>query len=118
MDDLNIQQERALERRKLTTSIGVYDVNQSVQLGTLVNIHGGGLMLVGAAELVESDHVYQLELRLPQDLAGSSSLFLGVDVLWIRSDDDTVVQWSGCQIIDCSDQARQQIELLVEQYAD
>jgi hypothetical protein len=118
MSYLNPEQERKLERRQLTASISVYDVNQSMLLGTLVNVHSSGLLLFGASGLTKADHVYQLELRLPQDLAGSASLFIGVDVLWIRSDEDSEVQWSGCQVIDCSDQARQQIELLIEQYAD
>jgi hypothetical protein len=115
MNDIVNQQERNFERHHITAAIEVYDVSSGTLLGSLVNIHEGGLLIVGGFS-VQPDHVYQLQLLLPDVIEGSDNLRLGVDTLWVKKDDGAEVQWSGCQIIDLSDLAKKQITSLVELY--
>lgn len=106
-------QERRLQRYELSQTVEVKDLNQGVLLGTLVNIHEEGLLMVGV-DTIQADHVYQVALCLPES-AGSGTIELGVDCLWVREAEELTLQWSGCQIIDVSDAARSQIKTMIEQ---
>jgi len=108
------QYERRLKRHDVSVVVEVYDRNTDQHLGRLVNIHSEGLMVMGTGGL-QADHVYQLDLLLPEPLEGLAHLHLGVDCLWSKVVDVSATYWSGCQVIDLSDVARRQISLLVEQ---
>jgi len=107
------QYEHRLKRHDVSVVVEVYDRNTDQHLGRLVNIHNEGLMVMGTGGL-QADHVYQLDLVLPESIEGSTHLQLGVDCLWSKVVDASATYWSGCQVIDLSDVARRQIERLVE----
>ncbi|MBR9912722.1 MAG: PilZ domain-containing protein [Gammaproteobacteria bacterium] len=111
------QEGRGLKRHAIETVVDVYDANQGLRLGRLANIHVEGLMVMGSAGM-QADYVYQLELRLPNPINGTDSIQLGADCLWVRNSEDSALCWAGCQIIDLSAAARQQIEILVQQMGD
>lgn len=113
MSDLYEAQKRRLVRREVVAKVEVIDINRGELLGTLVNIHEEGLLVVGP-KIMREDHVYQLEFKLPTPVSGIDSIQLGVDCLWVKSADDSGLCWSGCHIIDLSDQAREQIEKVIE----
>lgn len=107
------EHHRRLERHAISGVVEIYDSNRDKYLGRLVNIHHEGLMVMGDGEL-QADHVYQIDLQLPESIAGSDHLHLGIDCLWSRVVEVTNTHWAGCQIIDLSDLAREQINVLVE----
>ena len=111
------QESRRLKRHNIAAVIEVYDASRGQLLGRLVNIHTEGLMIVTEGSL-KADHVYQLEIRLPEPLEGASAIRTGVDCLWVRETDGSNMGWAGCHIIDLSDLARRQIEALVEQMGE
>ncbi|GAA5315709.1 MAG: hypothetical protein AseanaTS_09140 [Candidatus Pelagadaptatus aseana] len=105
---------RHLHRYELTCPVEVFDLNSGALLGSLVNIHEEGLLIVGTDAIAE-DHVYQLVLRLPDTVKNIGEIRLGVDCLWVGDAQDATMRWSGCQIIDLSAEARDQIRQLIEQ---
>jgi len=114
MSEVERHYERRLERHAISGVVEVYDANRDIYVGRLVNIHTEGLMLMGDS-VMESDHVYQLDLQLATPLCGAETIHLGVDCLWVRNSEESSTHWSGYHIIDLSDLARQQIESLVSQ---
>ncbi len=106
-------EQRRLQRHRLNVPVVVSDCNRNLQLGRLVDIHREGLMLMGDQPL-QVDHVYQLDLHLPEPLEGLETLHLGVDCLWTRCDEGSSSHWSGFQIIDLSELAERQLQALME----
>lgn len=114
MSEVEKHYERRLKRHRINGVVEIYDSNRDQYLGRLVNIHCEGLMVMGEG-LMQTDHVYQLDLQLPEVIGGSATLHLGVDCLWSRAVDASNTHWTGCHIIDLSDQARRQIDALIGQ---
>ena len=86
-----------------TAPVTVKDIISGNELGTLVNISEGGLLLAGQEALSE-DMLYQLELVFAKELNGRKSVNLAVDCLWHESSASSAqLVWSGCQIIDCTE---------------
>lgn len=114
MNELPNYEQRQLDRYEDVGSVEIYDANSDRFLGRLVNVHEAGLMIMGEAP-IRADHVYQLELFWPSRKDPRGHIQLGVDCLWVRqSDDDSnPMCWAGCQIIDLSDSARDQIAMLI-----
>ncbi len=108
--------KRRLARHDIEDGVVVKDEVTAVIVGRLVNIHAEGLMVMGDVALVP-ENLYQLSLFLPKEIGGHRYVGLGVDCLWVRDSgsESSPVFWSGCQIIDCSDEARAVINGLIEE---
>jgi len=107
------------ERHTIKGEIPVFDTSSNTVVGNLVNIHEEGLMLITTGPVLSADHVYQLSLRLPSEILGSSELTVGVDCLWIKTlDTGSMMQWAGCYIIDISDHALAQLKELIEHWGE
>lgn len=109
------QDQRRLPRHFLTEPIAVLDRLSQAPLGSLVNIHREGLMVVGSYAF-EQERLYQLELQLPVAINAGDNISLGVDCLWSRSEDSQMF-WTGFKIIDASEQALLDIDELIARFA-
>lgn len=94
---------RQLTRHTLADTMDVWDSAAGKRLGQLVNLHQDGLMVLGDFAFTENK-LYTLRVQIPQTLSNDGDLVLGVDCLWVRTDDETDLQWSGFQIIDVSNE--------------
>lgn len=108
--------QRTLLRHDIQGQVTIVDCSRTLVVGHLVNIHEQGLMLMGPG-LVQVDHLYQLELQLPQQINGRTRIAVGADCLWSRPTADVEQHWAGFQIIDLSDEARADILCLIERMA-
>ncbi len=98
------------KRHTLPRPIDVFDTFNSACLGTLVNISSNGILIAGEDGL-DIDSIYQLELRFPEPFAGCLKLSVGVDCLWVdKAGVIGQLYWSGCQIIDISDEDKKALE--------
>lgn len=111
------EHDRELERHIIHGDVDVYDCLRDLYLGRLVNIHAQGFMMVGDVQL-EEDHLYTLDLHLPEPINDQMVIHLGVDCLWTREADLVGKHWTGFSIIDASSQAVQAIQRLVERLGD
>lgn len=110
----NNSEKRRQTRIPIEEEIYVRDTGNSMELGTLANIHDEGFMVISDGGLKE-DHLYQVVFELGGD---KGVIELGAECLWI-SDTGTGDQvWAGFQIMSISDEAREEINKLKEQYQD
>jgi hypothetical protein len=107
------EHDRELERVNISGDVDVYDSLRDLYLGRLVNIHVQGLMIVGDFAL-EEDHLYTIDLHLPNPVQGQSVIQLGVDCLWARDADLAGKYWTGFGIIDVSTSGMENIHALIE----
>lgn len=104
--------KRRLERHDISITVDVLDAVNDALVGRLVNIHKEGLMLVGKQQLLQSN-LYQLELQMSSAINGRNKIYLGVDCLWSRSDNEGAMYWAGCKIIDISEEGLVDLENLI-----
>ena len=101
------QSRRQHARYSVELPIHVINSNTANTIGTLVNISQGGLLIVGEQALTENK-LYQLELKLTKPVLDKLLIKIAVDCLWHEpADQNGQLVWSGCQIIDCVDEAGQ-----------
>ncbi len=107
--------KRKLKRYQLTALIDIVDRKNGEFVGRLVNLHTEGLMIIGTYHF-EEDTLYQLDLRLPKNIGERSVIPIDVDCLWTRSaQDDNNTTWSGFSIYSCSEEAKADIEYLIDE---
>lgn len=106
--------KRSQVRIPVDDEIFVRDTVSSLEMGTLANIHDEGFMVISDGGLKE-DNLYQVAFELG---AGKGEINLGAECLWISETGTGDQVWAGFQIMDISEQAKQQIETLIVQYTD
>lgn len=106
--------KRSQVRIPVDEEIFVRDTVTNLELGTLANIHDEGFMVISDGGLKE-DHLYQVVFELG---GGKGEINLGAECLWISETGTGDQVWAGFQIMDVSDEAKQQIEALLSQYAE
>lgn len=107
---------RKLERKELNQAIVVLDTINGGVFGELVNITTEGLMVMTDRE-IETQAIFQLSLQLPEMIKGADHVIVGADCLWCRRAENFYRYWSGFQIIDASEKALEQIDVLIDLYA-
>ena len=118
MSDLSSQNyDRAMHRHTVNGDIDVYDALRDIYLGRLVNIHTQGLMLVGDV-LLEEDHLYELDMHLPNQSASKQVIRIGVDCLWTRAADQNGKHWTGFSIIDSTPNAAEEVHKLIQSWGE
>ena len=108
---------RKLERKSLNKTIAVRDIIHGSSFGELLNITTEGLMILVDEDLAPHS-IFQLSLQLPEEIEGSTTIELGVDCLWCRKTDNFNRYWAGFHVIDASDVAVRQIEVLIDHYSE
>jgi len=112
------QNRRSQRRRTLSGVVNVVNQFDGVLLGRLVNITTEGLMLVNANPLA-TDTLYQAVLELPELLNNTKRIELGMDCLWTSpTNPDADMYWSGCHIIDISEEMFASLIVLIENFGD
>jgi hypothetical protein len=104
---------RKLERRTLSKTIYITNQITGQTFGELINITTEGLMIISDNE-IETGSIFQLELTLAEPIEGETKIELGADCLWCRKVENFTRYWGGFQIIDASEKAVQQVELLID----
>jgi len=118
MSDQYEDNRRGKRRRTLTGTVEIVNRMDSQILGRLVNVTTEGLMLVNATPLT-TDMLYQVELKLPEKINELDYIELGMDCLWTSpTTPDADMYWSGCHIIDISDDMFAVLETLIEKLGD
>lgn len=107
-------EKRTQVRIPVDDEICVRDTVSGVELGTLANVHDAGFMVISDGGLKE-DHLYQVAFEIN---SGRPPITLGAECLWISETGTGDQIWAGFQIMDISEDARQQIATLMTQYQE
>lgn len=109
-------ESRRKKRHELSKPIPVQDTLSDEIIGTLANITVEGMLIVGNRPM-DVNRIYQIELQLPTEINGVSSVCVGIDCMWINGGEDQELSWSGCEIIDADPAAIEVIEQLISEYS-
>ena len=107
-----MSEERRIAKRVDTQpgTIMVLDRINQFNMGTIANISSTGFMLV-TEHFIDTDSVFQLNL-------GCADLDVSVDIgaicLWTSEASSAASYWSGFHIIDISDTAQADLNILVQ----
>lgn len=108
METPNFESRRKHPRHTLRDSVTVIDRGSGGSLGVVVNLSQEGIMLVNSKPL-HSDCLYQIRLHICDGIlrgVGECYIDAGIDCLWTNpAEGKASMYWSGCQIIDISDEA-------------
>ena len=106
--------QRNLKRYQLTALIDIVERSSQEFVGRLVNVHSEGLMVIGDFQFAENN-VYDLDLQLPKTFSERPVISVDADCLWTRpAQEDGTTIWSGFSLIDCSAEAKADIEKLID----
>ncbi|TNF34974.1 MAG: PilZ domain-containing protein [Gammaproteobacteria bacterium] len=108
MEEESFENRRKHPRYPLDKKIHVINRATNESLGVIANLSEGGLMLVHRSPL-PADGIYQLAIELEPGVIANKDMVtieLGVDCLWNSpaAQQQADAYWSGCEIIDISDQ--------------
>lgn len=112
MQEAQHKEQRKANRKKITGSMTVRDINRDSVIGQLVDISIDGLMLLGEAPFTING-MYQFDIELPEPINGHSVLHLGAECLWCRNADDPESFWAGFHLIDISPVDQDTLDTLV-----
>lgn len=104
-----MQEKRKSARKKPDCTLEVFDINTQQSLGYLVDISVVGLMLM-RKQALEVNAIYQLGIKLPDEINGDNIIIAGVDILWCEYTEELQQHWVGCQIIDISTENEERIQ--------
>lgn len=110
---MTLSDRRQLPRKIASERIQVRDTNTNRHIGELVNLNSEGLMLVSRTP-VESNLIFQLELKIKKPHRGQGRLRLGAESLWCSNANEANHFWSGYRIIDVSLDTLEMIESMVD----
>ncbi len=115
LEELSVRRKHP--RYNLSEPINITDRFSENSLGVLANISLDGLMIAGRYPM-ETDTIYQIIMTLPNVIDGKQTIEVGVDCLWTNANSENAgMHWSGCQIIDYSDNDITMLEHIIEQLA-
>ncbi len=109
-------ERRKHKRVKSPQLLPVIDVNSKKQLGRLVDLSQGGLLMITTSNL-PIDNIYQLQIDLPQHVGALNKIEFSAEVAWSESPEANESCWTGFQIIDISDYELEQIGQLIDQWS-
>lgn len=117
MEHSSHSSRRKHKRHILRDIVQVVDQHTGEPLGTVANLSEEGIMLVNRVALA-AEHIYQVRLQItPGILDNAEPVFIdiGIDCLWVSpANEQAATYWSGCQIIDMSDAAADQIVRIIQ----
>lgn len=111
MEQSSFESRRRHKRHTLRGKVRVINKATGLELGSIANLSQEGIMLVNNTPLA-TENIYQLRLEIEDDASGTKTpaIDIGVDCLWVSpAGSDASTYWSGCQIIDVSDEASETI---------
>ena len=110
-------EHRSLTRVKVPQIVSVHDIMRGIEVGTVVNLHEEGFLLIGTEEIKESG-VYQLRFEFTNAINGVAQMNLGAECLWSNECDTGLMCWSGFHIIDLAEQDKEIISSLIAEIAE
>lgn len=112
-----IENKRQYTRKKANQHISVLNVLNGEALGTVVNLHSEGFMILGSSD-IRADSVYQVEFVFEKKIDGRNHISLGAQCLWSRDADIAEQSWLGFHIIDSYPEDQLTIEKLIQEIAE
>lgn len=108
----NMYEKRRLERKEVSTSLEVYDLDTGNHLGRVVDLHAEGLMLL-SEQPIDLFKRFALQVSLPMMLNGLTEFFIDAESLWNRESIAGGQYWTGLHFTKVPEDSRICIEKMV-----
>jgi hypothetical protein len=113
-DNVKSAEKRQSERNKVNdVLLDVMDDNTGQTIGRLVDISMEGIMLISSSPIPVGS-IYQVTIHLPTKVDGSVQISFGVETLWSNKSNDGNKHWTGCHILDISEQEADKVRKFIE----
>ena len=99
------------ERSQMTVLLPVYDQDQGQQIGHVIDISAGGMMLLSDGPM-PLDRQFHLKIMLPEPVLEHTEIYLEAQTLWSRPGVNPSVHETGLQLLDLYDSAADVIQEL------
>jgi hypothetical protein len=106
---------RAIKRRHLIYYLRVWQVDENIALGHVVDINTEGMMLISDKPVSTGEEMH-LELRLPDAEGELKPLRFKAICRWSDNDINSAFYDSGFEFIDKSEKALETLTKLIEEY--
>ncbi|MEW8353282.1 MAG: PilZ domain-containing protein [Candidatus Thiodiazotropha sp.] len=106
---------RTVRRRHLIYYLRVWQVDQNIPIGHVVDINTGGLMLI-SEKAVPTGEEMQLEIRLPDPQGELKPVSFTAICRWSDRDINSAFYDSGFEFIDKSPDAMKTVQAMIQEY--
>ncbi|NJK50230.1 PilZ domain-containing protein [Candidatus Gracilibacteria bacterium] len=110
-----MQNKRKLKRWHLIYYLRVIDRDTKQPIGHLIDISENGMMLVSETP-ISLEQVFDLQMILPEEIAGMSDWNFKAKSLWSEPDINPGLSKTGFQLIDVHSEDVGTIECLIDDY--
>ena len=110
-------ERRKYKRSKSPQLLTVIDVYTDQQIGTLVDLSLGGMLMM-AMQPIPLHRVFQVQIRLPEKILGSDVIEFGAESVWGDPPEQLGTCWAGLHIIDISGENKTLVTELVERWSE
>ncbi|AFY78482.1 MAG: PilZ domain-containing protein [Hydrococcus sp. C42_A2020_068] len=110
-----MQEKRKLKRWHLIYYLRVRDRHTDKPIGHLIDISEGGMMLVSEAPIAVG-RVFQFQMMLPEEIAGTTTWEFDAKSLWSQPDFNPSLYKTGFQLLNVIPEDIGTIECLIDDY--
>lgn len=110
-----MSEHRRLPRKKVDEPLEIFNAITNASLGSLVNITVEGFLLYSKTAITTGS-IHQFVMPLPRTIDNYDKVSFGAEAVWTSTLEETNSHWSGFHIIDISDQERDVIGKLIEDW--
>jgi len=110
-----MDEQRRIPRRRLAVYPEVVEIGSGETIGRLGDLTATGLMVV-SDEAIETGVVLDLSIRLPEPLAGVTSIDFEARSLWSKAGANARVHETGFEFTRLSDGDRRNVSRLIMSY--
>jgi len=113
-DDKNRRRE---ERHHLIHYLRIFDRNTGEELGNLVNINTGGVMIISGSPIAE-DALLELRMEFPEEFEGRCEMEFDARSVWVKVDENPDWFAMGLKSTNISEMDLDLLKRLIEFYQD
>ena len=110
-------ENRAIQRIDVPQLVAVFDSLNDIELGTIVNLHEEGFLLIGEG-IIGDNRVYQLRFEFSEKVDDIDQISVGAECLWTNETGSGDKIWAGFHIIDISETDKTIISHLIHQIGE
>jgi len=112
-----MDEKRKEERHHLIHYLRIFDRESGQEIGNLVNINAGGIMIVSGEPLV-SGKCYHLRMDFPEEFMGTYQLNFDAQVRWLKEDTRFGLVAIGLRSLDIPSENMEMLKYLISFYQD
>jgi len=110
-------EKRREERHHLVHYLQIYDRESDREIGNLVNINTGGVMIVSGQPL-QVGKSYSLRMEFPEELMGKTQIDFDAEVRWVKQDPRFGLVANGLCSIDIPAENIEVLKYVISFYKD